>query len=219
MRRFWPFCNSAFRDDSADGPRLVLPSPIQPQQGRSHPAKRDKREDNMRNQGQRVIGLVYCLVLLGPAGAAEWQPVTAELLKKVKPGYGGLSGVVVDHRNGNVYVDVSDQGIFRSADQGRTWKLLGKPFKGRTEWPGSLAIDPVGTGKRLVVATVYAALPSPLARRRAERGSSWLRVPVTLTGVALDWGAEPRLLLAPEARVGWPAHCLARWRQDFSRRR
>jgi photosystem II stability/assembly factor-like uncharacterized protein len=96
--------------------------------------------------------------------------MTVELLKKAKPGYGGLSGVVVDHRNGDVYVSVSDRGVYRSTDQGRTWKRHGdREFKGRTEWPGALMIDPVGKGKRLVAATVYGA---PIALSSTD-GEKW----------------------------------------------
>lgn len=156
----------------------------------------------MRNQRVRAVGLVFCLFLLSPARAAEWQPVTAELLKRVKPGYGGLSGVVVDHRNGNVYVDVSDQGVYRSADQGRTWKLLGdKAFKGRTEWPGCMALDPVGKSKRLVVATVYGA---PIALGSTDGGAWKFLAPRSshLDWCALDWGAEPRFLLALKHESG-----------------
>ena len=102
-------------------------------------------------------GLVL-LLLAVPANSAEWQEMTKEWLKKLEPGYGGLSGVAVDHATGDVYVNVSDRGVYRSTDQGQTWKLLGdKQFKGRTEQPGCLLIDPVGKGKRLLLATVYGA--------------------------------------------------------------
>jgi hypothetical protein len=103
-----------------------------------------------------IFGLALLLAAV-PAAAAEWEPTTAELLKKLAPGYGGLSGVAVDHRSGEVYISVSDRGVYRSSDQGRTWKQHGQTFKGRTEWPGALLIDPAGKGKRLVAGTVYGA--------------------------------------------------------------
>ena len=147
-----------------------------------------------------------CLLLVflaAPVGAAEWQATTTELLAKVKPGYGGLSGVVVDHRSGDVYVNVSDQGVYRSADQGRTWKLLGdKAFKGRTEWPGSMLNDPVGKGKRLVVATVYGV---PVALGSTD-GGTWKFLAADSRHVdwcALDWGdAGPTFLLALKHESG-----------------
>jgi photosystem II stability/assembly factor-like uncharacterized protein len=106
------------------------------------------------------IPVLLVLVALpwASARAADWQPTNAEWLKKLEPGYGGLSGVVVDHANGDVYVNISDRGVYRSTDKARTWKLLGgKQFKGRTEWPGCLLLDPVGKSKRLLAATVYGA--------------------------------------------------------------
>ena len=88
--------------------------------------------------------------------AADWQPVTAELIRKEKPGYGKLCGVVVDHRTGHVFIDLSDKGIYRSTDQGKNWRRLGnKTLKGRTAWPGCLMLDPLGKSKKLVTALVY----------------------------------------------------------------
>jgi hypothetical protein len=149
-----------------------------------------------------------CLALLfilapAPARSAEWQPVTVDLLKKVKPGYGGLSGVGVDHRGGDVYVSVSDQGVFRSTDQGRTWKQHGdRPFKGRTEWPGALLIDPVGKGKRLVCATVYGA---PVAFCSTD-GGKWKFLNERSNHVdwcAVDWSnADSKFMLALKHESG-----------------
>lgn len=90
--------------------------------------------------------------------AADWEPVTTELLKSVKTGYGGLCGVLVDHDRGTIYINLSDQGLYRSSDGGKTWKSTGdKPFKGRTETPGCFLLDPTGKSKRLVAALVYGA--------------------------------------------------------------
>ncbi len=150
----------------------------------------------MRNRVPLSGLALLLLVGASPAGAAEWQATTAELLTKVKPGYGGLSGVAVDPRNGDVYVCVSDRGVYRSTDQGRNWKLFGgAPFKGRTEWPGSFLIEPVGKGKRLAVATVYGA---PIALGSTD-GAAWKFLHAKSQHVdwcALDWGAEPTFVLA-----------------------
>src|SRR5262245_59448250 len=82
------------------------------------------------------------------ASAADWEPVTAELIKSEKPGYGGLCGVAVDHSTGDVLINLSDKGLFRSIDQGKSWKKLGPVIKGRTEWPGCLQLDPTGKSQR-----------------------------------------------------------------------
>jgi len=112
--------------------------------------------------------------------AAEWQPVATGLLKAEKSGYGGLSGLAVDPRTGDVYVSVSDLGIFRSKDAGATWKRHGQAFKGRTEWPGCLLLDPIG-GKRLLAATVYGA---PIALGDTT-GADWKLLDKKATHV--DW--------------------------------
>jgi photosystem II stability/assembly factor-like uncharacterized protein len=156
----------------------------------------------MHNRSIRFAASVVLLTCLATSGrAADWQPITTELLQEARSGYGGLSGVVVDHRNGHLYVNVSDRGIYRSTDQGRSWRRLGKEFKGRTEWPGCLQIDPVGNGKRLLIATVYGA---PVARGTTE--GDWQFADNKSSHVdwcAADWSdADMRFLLALKHESG-----------------
>jgi len=136
--------------------------------------------------------LVLAVGLSGQATSAEWQPVTVELLKAEKPGYGGLCGVVIDHKTGHVIINVSDRGFFRSQDQGKSWKRLGdQDIKGRTEWPGCLMLDPVGPGKTLVTALVYGA---PLAISD-NAGTSWKLLDKKSSHVdwcAVDWSDPER---------------------------
>src|SRR6266511_3108241 len=106
----------------------------------------------MIRHGLVVLG---CLVLATPAVNGDWQAITEELLRTEKPGFGGLCGVVVDHRTGDIVVNVSDRGFFRSTDQGKNWKRLGAELKGRTEWPGCLQLDPTGKTKTVASALVY----------------------------------------------------------------
>lgn len=47
-----------------------------------------------------------------------WVPVTTELLKTEKTGFGGLCGVVVDYQTGAIWANLSDRGMFLSTDQG-----------------------------------------------------------------------------------------------------
>jgi photosystem II stability/assembly factor-like uncharacterized protein len=136
----------------------------------------------------RLASLVLILCSTQPVLlAADWRPVTTELLQREKPGYGGLSGVVVDPTSGNVYVYVSDRGVFVSSDQGKSWQGLGKDaIKGRTETPGCLQLDPTGKTKRLVMATVYGG---PIAIGTLDTG---------------DW----RLLNRASSHIDW---CAADW--------
>src|SRR5205823_1776156 len=75
-------------------------------------------------------------------------------------------------------------------DAGKTWQKLGPPFKGRTETPGCMMLDPTG-GKRLVIALVYGGpiLASP------DRGETWKVLDKKSTHVdwcAVDW-SDPGL--------------------------
>ena len=54
---------------------------------------------------RRLIPFALLLAHTSSVRGADWQPVTTELLKKEKPGYGGLSGVAVDHATGHIFVE------------------------------------------------------------------------------------------------------------------
>lgn len=151
-----------------------------------------------------------CLLLLLPALLAlsvraqelAWQPVTADLIAREKPGYGGLSGVAVDHVTGHVFVALSDRGVFRSGDQGKTWERHGDPLKGRTETPGCLQLDPTGKTGRLLIPTVYGG---PIAIGTKEKGD-WRFLDAKVTHVdwcAADWtGSAMKLLLTLKHESG-----------------
>jgi photosystem II stability/assembly factor-like uncharacterized protein len=146
--------------------------------------------------------LAFLLVLPHSASAADWQAVAGDLIAKEKPGFGGLSGVVVDHATGTLFVNLSDRGVFRSGDQGKSWERLGKEFKGRTEWPGCLMLDPTGKSKRLLCATVYGG---PVAIASLE-DDSWRLLDAKCGHVdwcAIDWGdAEMKFVLALKHESG-----------------
>jgi hypothetical protein len=134
--------------------------------------------------------------------AAEWQATTEELLRAAKPGFGGLCGVVVDHQSGDVLVNVSDRGFFRSTDQGKSWKRLGAELQGRTEWPGCLQLDPTGKTRAVASALVYG---SPIVVS-ADGDGSWAAMDSKSSHVdwfALDWSdPERRFVLALKHESG-----------------
>src|SRR4051794_230859 len=82
----------------------------------------------------RFVMMRCCILLLlamplGIGAQAQpkevgWKPLVAELLQKERPGYGGLCGLVVDHANGNLYINLSDKGIYRSVDQGKSFQRM-----------------------------------------------------------------------------------------------
>ncbi len=145
------------------------------------------------------------LALLLPEAvmAQQWQPTTAELLRKEKPGFGGLCGVTVQRKTGDVYINLSDRGVFRSTDQGKTWQRVGaQKIQGRTEWPGCMMFDPVGPGKTLLVALVYG---SPVAVS-PDAGATWRFMDNKSSHVdwcAVDWSSpEMKFVLALKHESG-----------------
>ena len=103
-----------------------------------------------------VMGVLASIVLSTAIGAQDWKPVTVELLKSEKTGFGGLCGLVVDHKTGELWANLSDRGMFYSSDQGQTWKRVSENQpKGRTESPGCWMIDPTSKTRRMVAPLVY----------------------------------------------------------------
>ena len=148
------------------------------------------------------IPLLPSAMLCRPVRGAEWKPLTTELLASEKPGYGGLCGVTVERESGDLYLNVSDKGIYRSQDRGKTWKRLGDGFKGRTETPGCMAFDPTGKTKRLLTALVYGG---PI-NMTPDLGQTWQSMDKGTTHVdwaAIDWtAAEPKFVLALKHESG-----------------
>lgn len=146
------------------------------------------------------VFLVYPLV---PVGAGEWVPITTELIQNEKPGYGKLCGVVVNHKTGELIVNLSDLGFYSSKDQGKTWaRLNAQAIKGRTEWPGCLQLDPVGEGKTMASALVYGA---PLGVS-TDGGGTWTFMDKKsghIDWFALDWtDPEHKFVLALKHESG-----------------
>jgi hypothetical protein len=63
---------------------------------------------------KKLCALVLLLSAAPTLAAADWQPVLADLLKSAKPDFGRLSGVVVNHETGCVFINLSERGIYCS---------------------------------------------------------------------------------------------------------
>lgn len=139
----------------------------------------------MRNLCVLLLFLAY--IPLAPAADPDWQPVLTDLLKSEKTGFGGLCGVVVDHQSGDVWVNLSDRGMFLSRDQGQTWKRVSESQpKGRTETPGCWLLDPTSRGGKMVTALVYG---SPISVS-ADRAVTWKHLDNKSSHIdwcAVDW--------------------------------
>src|ERR1051325_6131642 len=107
--------------------------------------------------------------LLSVSRAAEWEALTADLVRQERPGFGGVSGVVVERRTGDLFIWLSDKGMYHSADQGQTWKPLGKPSKGRTETPNCMLTNATGPLETFIIPLVYGG-PTIISDRT---GASW----------------------------------------------
>jgi hypothetical protein len=116
-----------------------------------------------------VVVLLGCTTF-GLAADPDWRPITRELLRREKTGFGGLCGVLVDHTTGHLWVNLSDRGMFLSTDQGKSWKRVSdhQP-RGRTETPGCWMLDPTGKTRTMVTALVYGP---PLAVG-TDRATTW----------------------------------------------
>lgn len=148
-----------------------------------------------------LFGLSFLVPV--PATAADWQPLIADFIKGEKPAFGGLCGVIVDHATGEVIINISDRGFYRSADQGKTFQRISdmQP-KGRTEWPGCFLLDPTGKSKRLVAALVYGA-PISVSDNEGKTWKSMNNKSGHIDWCAVDWtDPEMKFVLALKHESG-----------------
>ena len=83
---------------------------------------------------RRGAVLAICCVAVPPGlsalAADRWTDISSPLMGRLthngaKPAWpGGCSGVVVNRTNGEVTIKVVGLGLWRSSDQGRTWKRV-----------------------------------------------------------------------------------------------
>lgn len=126
------------------------------------------------------------------ATAGEWTNISDATTATVKPGYAGpTAGVVADRVSGDVFMVVSDQGLWRSSDHGATFaRCDGGAIGGRCETGWALQADPAG--KRLACFMIYGS-----SAMTTDGGATWSKFKVThLDFGAVDWADTGKRLLA-----------------------
>jgi hypothetical protein len=132
--------------------------------------------------------------LLFALAAGQWTEISGDVLQKLKDEKrkidwpGGTAGVAVDPTNGDVFMVVPGQGLWKSTDQGKTFaRADGGAIGGRAETSYTLQVDP--GGKRLA-----AFMLDGTCGMSSDGGTTW----TGFTGVgrnwdyaAVDWSATP----------------------------
>lgn len=149
------------------------------------------------------IAILLSFAAGSQAADPGWTPVATDLLKREQTGFGGLCGIVVDPRSGDVWANLSDRGMFHSSDRGQTWKRVSdEQPKGRTETPGCWLIDPTAKSNKMVTALVYGA-PLSISSDRAVTWKAADGKSSHIDWCAVDW-ADPdmRFILALKHEAG-----------------
>ncbi len=128
-----------------------------------------------------LAGMVLALTLSGQAG--KWTEISTEVLQKLKDDAkkidwpGGTAGVAVDPATGDVFMVVPGQGIWKSADQGKTFaRTDGGAVGGRAETSYALQFDPAGKRLACFMLDGKCAMTS-------DGGATWS----AFTGLGRNW--------------------------------
>jgi hypothetical protein len=99
----------------------------------------------------RRVRLVFCAIMLFATlvqAADPWTDISSQLLERLKsegskPAWpGGCSGVVADRLTGEVIIKVVGGGLWRSSDQGKTWRRVdNNTVSGRDETGWATSVD------------------------------------------------------------------------------
>ena len=141
---------------------------------------------------KQLAALVPFVLLVAPLRAGEWVNISDSVTAQLKPGYGGpTAGVVVDRARGDVFMVVSDQGLWRSGDHGATFaRCDAKNIGGRCETGWALQADPAG--KRLACFMIYGD-----SAMTTDGGNTWTKFKTShLDFGAVDWADTGKRLLA-----------------------
>jgi photosystem II stability/assembly factor-like uncharacterized protein len=136
--------------------------------------------------------IALALLAVNTSHAAEWVNISDAVTAQLKPGYGGpTAGVTVNPANGDVFMVVSDQGLWKSSDHGTTFaRVDDKNIGGRCETGWALNFDPAG--QRLFCFMIYGS-----SAVTTDGGKTWAKSQVShLDYGSVDWGDTGRRVLA-----------------------
>lgn len=158
----------------------------------------------MKGLSIKPVGFVLIAIMLlhsvKPAYCQQnkgWINISNSVLSNLKAkgtkiGYpGGTAGVVVNPSNGDVYMVVPDNGLWKSTDQGKTFvRVDGGKIGGRCETGFALDFDP--SGKRLACFMIYGACAST-----ADAGKTWTAWSTNhLDFGVVDWAKSGKAMVA-----------------------
>jgi hypothetical protein len=145
---------------------------------------------------------LVALIVLGvsaPVGLAEdWRSISDSVTGSLKPGtYGPTAGIVVDPKNGTVFMVVSDHGLWRSSDRGQTFaRCDANTIGGRCETGWALQADPAG--QRLACFMIYGE-----SALTTDGGMTWTKFASSHFDFgAVDWDDSAKRLLALRHETG-----------------
>ncbi len=116
----------------------------------------------------------------------QWIPISESVTSKVKPAWPGLTaGITVDPSNGEVYMVVAGQGLWKSKDKGATFERVdGELIGGRCETGAALQVDPERPGR------IACFMLDGKSARTLDGGKTWTPINDKSRGfdyVAVDW--------------------------------
>src|SRR5512139_1416599 len=156
----------------------------------------------------RFIGFGLVLFAANVQAADSWTDVSTSLVERlinsgVKPAWpGGCSGVVVNRLNGDVTLKVVGCGLWRSADQCKTWQRIDNDtVSGRDETGWATSVDqnaPTRMASFSLDGSAGWTTDGRTWRRFASLGRNW-------DFGSVDWAtAEPRTIIAAKHETNPP---------------
>jgi hypothetical protein len=147
-----------------------------------------------------VLGSLQAVSTVHSQEKGKWINVSDSVIAKLaqegkKPGeYGPTSGVGVDRSNGDIYLCINAQGLWKSVNQGSSFdRVDGGTISGRVET--GFAIDIDSAGKRLACFPVYGS-----AAIGTEGGTKWQKSTAEhIDAVAVDWTSMSLLAIKHES--------------------